>query len=337
LKIKQEEEKVNAELRERDLEVEREMQILRANARDTPMNDALAYLEEKKRVFQTIEFTLDDVWKRHEMRLELFDALDNYIHESKEYWEWKQQEDIEMMEGTEEDHEYRYQDYIKTADGLLLHDYMKLHYVYQRLQDQIDMKNNAKKNPNSKELKSSHEVAVGNYLAELNKFVTSGTANDLTVIEMKKRMNRLKERSLVEEMKYAKKKGSKGDWIHAEAETHHTLSDLVKLRTMAKFHSDLEAAKEERRKDYIRKEFEISTTFGSRITKWELVLDEVNDRKVFVSIDTLEQLHMKTAICEKCDEIIVQHEMNCTGCGFPRSAKNQKLFRPLGYKDITLE
>lgn len=336
LKIKLEEDKVKAELRERDLQAEQELQILRAEARDTPMNDALAHLEEMKRAFTKVEFTLDDVWKRHEMRLELFDALDMYIHESKEYWDWKYKEDIETMEGTEEDHEYRYQDYAKTADGILLHDYMKLQFVFQRLQDQINAKNNAKKSA-ATSLKSNHEVAVGNYLSELNKLVGSVTVSDINAMEMKKRMSRLRERSLVEEMKYAKKKGSKGDWVHAEAETHIALSQLVKQRMLVKFYADLEILKEEQRKDYVRKEFELSTTFGSRITKWEYVFDEENDRKVYVSVDTLEQMHMKTAICEKCDETIVQHEMNCTSCGFPRSAKNQKLFRPLGYKDITLE
>ena len=106
---------------------------------------------------------------------------------------------------------------------------------------------------------------------------------------------------------------------------------------MRQFYKELEASKEEERREYIRRDFELSTSFGSRITKWEYVLDEQNDCMVYVSVDTVEQRHAKTAICEKCDAIIVQHEMRCITCGTLRSAKNQKLFRPLGFKDITLD
>lgn len=71
--------------------------------------------------------------------------------------------------------------------------------------------------------------------------------------------------------------------------------------------------------------------------RWEYVLQKDVNRYVYVNIDTLQTMHPKTAICEQCDSILVQHELRCSQCDFPRSAKNLKLYRPLGFKDITLE
>jgi hypothetical protein len=97
------------------------------------------------------------------------------------------------------------------------------------------------------------------------------------------------------------------------------------------------ARQEERRRDYIIKEFDIITNFGSRTTRWEYVLKKDENRFVYMARDTKETRHPKTAICEQCDGIFVQHELRCDGCNAPRSAKNLKLYRPLGFKDITLE
>lgn len=66
-------------------------------------------------------------------------------------------------------------------------------------------------------------------------------------------------------------------------------------------------------------------------------MDKENNKMVYMNIDTGQIRHPKTAICEICDAIFVQHEMKCDQCGATRSALNLKLFRPLGFKDITLE
>ena len=69
---------------------------------------------------------MDDIWERHEARLALFESLDRYIELAKEYREWKYERDTEITEGTAEDLEYRYQDYIKTTEGDKLHRLMVL-------------------------------------------------------------------------------------------------------------------------------------------------------------------------------------------------------------------
>ena len=84
-------------------------------------------------------------------------------------------------------------------------------------------------------------------------------------------------------------------------------------------------------------EFELATTYGSRITRWEYCWDRENEKNVYVNLDTLEVIHQKTAICEKCDTIFDQSDKKCKGCDSLRSAKNQALYRPLGYKDIRID
>ena len=73
------------------------------------------------------------------------------------------------------------------------------------------------------------------------------------------------------------------------------------------------------------------------LNRWEKVLDKEVNRLLYINVDTLETKHPKTAICENCDAIMVQNELRCDNCNAPRSAFNMKLYRPLGFKDITLE
>lgn len=73
---------------------------------------------------------MDDIWERHEARLALFESLDRYVELAKEYREWKHERDTEITEGTAEDLEYRYQDYIKTSEGNKLHRLMVLVRYY---------------------------------------------------------------------------------------------------------------------------------------------------------------------------------------------------------------
>ena len=70
---------------------------------------------------------------------------------------------------------------------------------------------------------------------------------------------------------------------------------------------------------------------------YEFVFDNEQLRNVYVNTDTLAVIHEKTAICERCDAIFAQSELRCADCDAARSAKNLRLYRPLGYKDITQE
>lgn len=73
------------------------------------------------------------------------------------------------------------------------------------------------------------------------------------------------------------------------------------------------------------------------LIRWEYVLNKDINKYLYINIDTLQTRHPKTAICEHCDAILIQHELQCEQCQAPRSANNMRHYRPLGYKDITLE
>jgi len=99
----------------------------------------------------------------------------------------------------------------------------------------------------------------------------------------------------------------------------------------------IDTAREERRKDFIRREFDVITNCGSRGTQWEYLLDKDENLMTYVHRQTGQKRHHKTAFCEQCDAILIQHEKKCSSCDALRSTKNWKLFRPLGFKDITLD
>lgn len=67
------------------------------------------------------------------------------------------------------------------------------------------------------------------------------------------------------------------------------------------------------------------------------MLEKKTNRYYYMNIDTLELRHPKTAICEHCDGILIQHEKLCLICNSPRSPKTMLLYRPLGFKDMTAE
>lgn len=102
-------------------------------------------------------------------------------------------------------------------------------------------------------------------------------------------------------------------------------------------YENLEFQKEERKREYVRKEFELATSYGSRITKWEYLFNPSTENMIFLNVDTMETMHRNTAICEKCDSVYEQFDLTCLTCGTARSSKNARLYRPLGMKDIRVD
>jgi hypothetical protein len=84
-----------------------------------------------------------------------------------------------------------------------------------------------------------------------------------------------------------------------------------------------------------KEEFDVMMNYGSRITRWEYVLEKDSNKYYYVNLDTLEMKHPKTAICEYCDAVIIPNELQCDNCLKFRSPKNKLLYRPLGTKDLT--
>lgn len=129
----------------------------------------------------------------------------------------------------------------------------------------------------------------------------------------------------------AKKLASRSELKAADDRAHEVLVSKVKDRAILDMEHTIIRRNEERRKDQIRKEFEIISNYGARETRYEFVKDVEKEEMVYINIDTMQVLNAKTAICEKCDFVYeLPSEIRCRGCNAPRSTKNFKLYKPLG-------
>lgn len=156
-------------------------------------------------------------------------------------------------------------------------------------------------------------------------------------IERTKRYQSFYQRDFSEERKFVSTYASKAEIELGVRAAYAALSARLRETFIRNEFAKIDAAREERRKDFIRREFEVITQCGSRATHWEYVLDKDENMMTYVHRLTGQRRHPKTAFCEQCDAILIQHEKTCSSCDAMRSTKNWKLFRPLGFKDITLE
>lgn len=418
--------------REKQLQVD----LMKANS-----NDLLKRMQRKwdvynhaKESFLHEEFTFDDIWKRREKRLVLYDLLDAAVEASKEYYKWKDKKDIEIMEGTDLDHETRYQDFVEnkmikqhydprmnlaspggeargdaSVDGSLMNPETSAveqivmnngKFIYEllclvKLYDivlndlQSEMENDPKKgnSPAYREreltiynnlihlqsiysifqlhqpednlvMNDDGKIEGGDSLASAS-FVLPGQMQSTTTTSsanvkggesnetlelllqqnerQKKMLGLIENEQFIEEKKLIKKFQKKTDPLLAEKLAHDELLNELKAKMMSICYKKVRKSQDAREKSFFQEEFSLMQDQGSRITRWEYVLEKVSNKYFYVNIDTLETRHPKTAICEYCDAIIVQHELKCDNCQRYRSPKNKLLYRPLGHKDITLE
>lgn len=330
----------DAEMAERELKLqqrrqESESRSQRASAPDRKMHQAWSILHAQKRAFEAEEYLTTDLERRCKDRNKLFALFDVAKKESIAYYEYKDAKDMEIAEGSEADHEARFEDHRQTEEGRAMLEIVTLLRLFELVLEDIEaqvakMKRKPKK-------KSEKQLIFESQRNELQKILTNLHDPAISDGDRKKRMRHLIERDFTEEHAFVKKNCKKAEITRAEEVAHKELCAQLKEKTLADMREQIAKAQEERRRDYIVKEFDIVTNFGSRNTRWEYVLNKDTNKLCYMARDTLEMKHPKSAICEKCDSIFVQHELRCDGCNGPRSAKNLKLYRPLGFKDITLE
>lgn len=345
LKIQNETSLMQRELQQRQLLAAQEQRKAEIAGPDRLMKRGWAAFETAKQSFLDEEFTTDDALKRQQRRLHLFTVLEQAIEIAQDYYEQADIKDRTAVIGTEVDNEARYIDYLEdteSGEGAYLKQLIELKEVFSILMKQITEKN-SKNRFRKAQQKSEKQVLVETNLAECNRLLdqiygsNNNSDSSITKEERAKRMTALMRRELTDEEAIAKQLATKKDFLAAEVAAKEFLSKDLHQRTLADFEIELAARQEERRRDFIRKDWDLTTSFGSRITEWEWLLDKQTNRSLYVSNKTGQRRHPKTAICEKCDAIMVQHELRCLGCDAARSAKNLKLYRPLGFKDITLE
>lgn len=304
-------------------------------APDRKMKLAWEAFEEKKLAFKLEVFTTDEVMERRDKRLKLYECLDEAIEISKAYWDEAEQKEIKLTVGTDADHLARYKDWMRSDEGFPIYTRTWLRYLFQKFLDDEKKKNRGSSKKSAKEIAAIlglQEIEKENSKYEASKKVIEVQDDDLDYGKKK-----YVPRKWDAEIKTGKKIADKGDIETAKQQAEDELVPKIKETTLSEMYKSLEHAREERRKDYIRKEFDLATQFGSRITRYEFVWDKPNDKMCFINIDNLQVLHAKTAICEKCDAIFEQSELKCKDCFTGRSTANQALYRPLGYKDIRVD
>eukprot|EP00605_Chrysophyceae_sp_TOSAG23-4_P002503 GSChrysophyteH1.ASY1.ANO1.2766.1 assembled CDS len=294
-------------------------------------------LDEKRSKFEATEFLVDDSWKRREMRLELYDLLDSYKQAADEYWENKDAKELEVMCGTDEDHEARYKDLIKTPDGKVTFEFTRLKHA---IRHQIE-KYEQKMQQSGALSKPKQLLALLDSQVELEKKIQLLMNNRAMIaagaLKSKTKAASLRPVEFSDETALIRSLISKKDDTEMKELSRKEIWEDTKSNTIAKAETFIETRRTDREMDLKRVEFEMATTYGSRITQWEYCWDRPNEKFVYVNTDTLEVIHAKTAICEACDSIFDQSDKKCKGCDLVRSTKNQLLYRPLGFKDIRID
>ena len=283
----------------------------------------------------------------------MFNLLEAAIRETEEYWDNKNSKERELIVGTPEDHQARYDDFLDTDEGqherkrelvlaicrLLLERFPPSHRMSGKeterlghisdVQSQIQRMNDIF----AKQLKS-HEHAQELYatMKEEHKGLDVEEDKELT-IEVHVQFKLAIDKCFAGVKKYL----NRSDLPNIESTVDHELMTEVMRRASQELEWSIARGIEERRRAHISKEWKIISIFGGRQTRWELVFDKENMRNVYVNTDTLQLMHEKSAICERCDAVFAQSELRCADCDAARSAKNLRLYRPLGYKDITQE
>jgi len=326
----------------RAIERSREEEIRRKelSAEDRFMKLYWMALDQKRAEFEDAEFLVDDAWLRREKRLELFDLLDSYEKASDEYWESKDTKDFETMSGTEEDHRARFKDIMKTPDGKVTMEYTTMRRFFE-MKDAYFQKEIAVLVAKGRNPKIKAHLAIQDASLELEKKIERVQNNRVLIaagaLKSKAKAAQLRVVDFVEEGKLMKSMASKAEVAAAAELAQVDIYEETKATTLSKSRTFVDERKKSRAMDLKRVDFEIATTYGSRITQWEYCWDRPNEKYVYMNVDTMEVIHAKTAICEQCDALFEQSEKRCKGCDAGRSTKNQLLYRPLGFKDIRID
>ena len=133
------------------------------------------------------------------------------------------------------------------------------------------------------------------------------------------------------EFAFAKMTASSSDIKQCSAKVEEELKEAMLKRDIEFFYDDEKQINLLAEREKRRTEFELITGYGSRDTRWEFVYDPEKEVYVYVNVDTMQILPDNTAICEMCDAIYQHESIKKCECGAPRSMKNMKFYKPLGY------
>lgn len=349
----EEEAEFKRELEERErAELER-LQLEKLRPEDKVLIDGWKELDELKLEYSETKWTIEKLDKKKHQRQLIYDFYDRMAALYTVYWKKKEDKEIDITTGTADDHWARMRDYIKTKNGAILAKRTKLFKVFNIINKKLEEKAkkkgfNIKKNQSVKRKTKQEvqiEIAIANLETHVNEekeieelYKTDAVAGRAKQKMLDEKYSKETEKTMFRnEEDTAKYYSNAEDFELAQKEAELELFEKIRDRTMNELNNSIEYAREERRRFLLKKEFDIMTNFGSRNTKWEELYEKKLGTYYYFNTDTGDRKHIKTAICEMCDNCFAQSDVKCQKCDAPRSARNQKLYRPLGYGNITDE
>ena len=328
------------EIAEIERERERKKRSAELAAEDRFMNAAWIALEKKRYEFEDLEFSVERAWEVKERRDELYALFDTFLEKAKEYWDVQDEKEMRLTIGTDQDHEARYRDFMRTPEGQLLRMRTVARIALTAKLEEMEEARLKKAHrvtgpPRKTDKQSEIEGAIEEL--EVKAAIELQIRNMKAKGASKRQLAAIKPVDYNDETKLMKSLCNRKFIRECEDAARNEVFNSRRTLTITSTEAAIAKKQDERSKDYVRVEFEMAQLYGSRITSWAKCRDYKNGRDVYVNTDTLELMHIKTAICEKCDAIFQQSDKMCKGCNAVRSGKNSKLYRPLGFKDIRIE
>ena len=349
IKLRREMEEAERELRAKERKEAEEKRRLELLAEDRPMKLAWQALEASIGTFAETEFTIGEEWERREARDVLYQLYDAALEESRKYWSKRDAKERTLAEGTEEDHDAMFADFMATVEGNHERDLLVIEklltLLLERYKPQSQARMTGAETQRLSNISDAQESVthLKRCLMKQHEEVRRKAANYAAMIEEKVEVDRkvdhdlelvVHNQSLKGYFAVAKKYAKWKDITEVEGQINAELKKRLHDEAVQKLEWEIARSTEERRRMQVMKEFKIITDFGSRKTHWEFVFDPDQMRHVFVNTDTMQVAHEKTAICHECDAVFAQSDLRCADCDAPRSAKNLKLYRPLGFKEL---
>ena len=167
LRIEQDIEFAERELRLRERQKESEKRAQQSTAPDRRMHQAWSIFLSMKQAFAEEEYTTDDLFRRQQDRDELFRLYDAAKEESSAYYRWKDAHAVEVTEGTPADHEARYQDWLLTDEGKAWFELVRLLRVLEAME--VNAVEARSKKRRGKGKKTEKHLLIETHIKELDK------------------------------------------------------------------------------------------------------------------------------------------------------------------------
>lgn len=265
---------------------------------DLLVDEKWSILDSQCRKFEGMKFTLSEPLKRTQEREKLYELFDDAVKTELSRLADLEMSELAYKEGTEDDRNARLSDYVKTETGGLEFERQTRMEIVRAVHDNMIL-----------------HPQEGKAYCDRLKMVAR-------VLDKMQNQGQRQQR----QAKDIAKGATKNDIAMAEKRAyenmmHKLMEDL--LTNVRMKHAQTRDAAILRHK---KREYNLAVYYGSRTTKWELVVDVANGKesRIFVNTETLVSWPEMTAICENCDNILEKSDVRCFICQTARNERNAK-------------